>query len=162
MRRLFARQLALVSTLGALSCGAPPVVSVSLDVAAGAPNVSDLYRYRMVVRRCSDERLAFTGDIDPSSTETNRTDAPIPPGEPFYVWVQGWGACDTNACSPDNTADDDACRCFGELEPSFQKLTVEACTDWLVTSSSQELSLSLDRPSTRCPPARPPDCDDLK
>lgn len=153
MRRALAL---LVSTQLALAaCDAsPPMLRLSVAVAPTSPALDTLARLRLVVRRCGEERLAFARDVNPADASL---DAGVLPGEPFYVWLQGWSTCESGAACVDDAdaVSDGECRC-----ESNQRLVAEGCTPWLrVPSGRQELELVLDGTSTSCPPKAPTSCD---
>lgn len=141
-------------------CGAEaPTLDVDVTVGAAATPIAELTRLRMVVRRCGKEDLAYAADL---KTEQNATlDAAVIPGDAFYVWIQGWVACDTDECTPDQDASDGMCRCVGAAPP-VQRMVSEGCTGWLrLDGGSERISIEIGQTSSSCPPTKPRSCDEI-
>ena len=151
------------------ACGdAPPTVSVIVGQAASARPISELSRLRLLVRACAEDQLAIAEDLPVTPGGRPRFEAAVPPGEVFYVWLQGWAKCEAGvACLPEGQAEPSDCTCVGDDAAPAQILVSEACSGWLRTSEvGAQLSLTLnsvERGLARlCPPARPADCSALR
>ena len=115
-------------------------------------------RYRLIAGRCGSSSLAYAGDFPPSGPG-GPLEAAVPPDEVYYLWLQGWTACDVDRCEPEDSAFKGDCLCFGALSPAYQKLAAEACTGWLSGDpSGGSVELSLGKPSDQCPPPPRTEC----
>lgn len=147
----------LVSLLAFASCNSP---SLELNVSAtgSGVNLTNVSRYRVLVRQWCDDYPAVAEDVSPSTSIDLAT--AVIPGEDFYVWVQAWEPCinPPNICPDEVLAADDECRCV-DANPKFQKIVAEGCTPWLQLASGQDsLDVSLGKPTTACPPVRNEAC----
>ena len=140
--------------------GAPPVLSVGVELAPTAPRINEFARLRLVVRRCGEEDLAFAEDLQSSGALS--IEAGVVPGDAFYVWVQGWESCNTTCVEPNEATRDDDCRCITETRS--ERLRAEDCSDWLrLPEGGKSLTLTLDATSARCPPVVPANgCDAIE
>ena len=133
-----------------LGCSAPPTVSVLVIRGEGTPELSDLTRLRLVVRTC-DEQVAVAQNLPLDDPE--KIEAPLIPGTNFYVWLQGFEACNP-PCVPeaDTNPEMSVCTCYAGEDPTEQIMTYEACTNWLAADADIRRTLTLS------PRAEPPLC----
>ena len=141
-----------------LGCNSP---SLELNVSASGSgvNLTDVTRYRVVVRQACDDFPALAQDVSPAASIDVAT--AVVPGEEFYVWVQAWEACNNppNICPEAELAADDECRCIPDGNPKVQKIVAEGCTPWLsLNRGSDSLDISLSKPTTACPPVKNDPC----
>lgn len=125
MRRL----LPMAGLMASLGCGAPPVVSVLVAEAQGVPRVEALARLELLVGTCGGEPEAQELPISPGARP--RVELPIPPGEPFFVWLRGYAA-------------------EGDQDP-----VAEACSTWTRATANVQLTLRLGPAAGLCPPDAP-------
>jgi hypothetical protein len=144
------------------SCGADePRVVVSVT----GPTGDDLVRLRLLVRECGENRFALLKDLDTREPPPAEPfDAAVVPGRIFYVWMQAWEECtiDPQECPDENMAPAGTCLCF-DGDPVGQKLTGEACSQWLrATDGVTEVSLRLGPVRGSCPPPPLDSCEELE
>lgn len=148
--------LALLASITA--CNAPPTVSVLVVRGEGVPAISKLARLRLIVRSCDSPQPSIAENLPLTSPPS--IEGPIVPGTSFYLWLQGWEACNP-PCVPENPTEPnpDPCTCFANETPIEQRLGYEACTNWRDADTDIRLTLTLSPKAGLCPPAPLPATD---
>ncbi len=150
------RSALLALALALPACSGPPTVSVLLLRGDGTPELSDLTRLRLIVRRCDSDKPVLAQNIPIDGADTPKLPGALVPGTSFYVWIQGWEHCNP-PCIPETELDPDSnvCTCFDGEDPPEQVYRYEACTDWLDTNTDVRRTLTLAPKASPalCPPA---------
>lgn len=153
----------LVLLLLMTACSAPPNVTIDLRRSDEVPPLRGLARLRMIVRVCDQSELALAQNL-PLDAGTVPIEAPVNPGDLFYVWLQGWDECNPPcvADTPDAMSQQ-SCVCVDDGQtPPNQIFRYEACSAWVRATEDAlvPLTLAAVEPGRRlCPPTPRTSCE---